>query len=40
MKMGQAGRTVRMGIIGLGGRGISQMKVLLSMPDVEIAGWF
>ena len=37
MKMGQAGRTVRMGIIGLGGRGISQMKVLLSMPDVEIA---
>ena len=36
MKLGQTGRTVRLGIIGLGGRGLSQMGVLLTMPDVEI----
>ena len=37
MKLGQSGRTVRIGFIGLGGRGTGEMKVLLSMPDVEIA---
>ena len=36
MKLGKTGRTVRLGIIGLGGRGLSQMGVLLTMPDVEI----
>ena len=36
MKMGDAGSTVRLGVIGLGGRGCGQMKTLLSMPDVEI----
>ncbi|MBE5765947.1 MAG: Gfo/Idh/MocA family oxidoreductase [Clostridiales bacterium] len=30
------GRTVSLGIIGLGGRGIGQMETLLSMQDVEI----
>ena len=37
MKMGQAGRRVRMGVIGLGGRGMSELKLLLTMPDVDIA---
>ena len=36
MKLGQAGRTVQLGIIGLGGRGVGQMKTLLSMPDVQV----
>lgn len=36
MRMGEAGRTVRVGIIGLGCRGIDQMKTLLQMPDVEV----
>ena len=36
MKMGDIGRTVRLGVIGLGGRGIGQMETLLSMQDVEI----
>ncbi|MCI8442867.1 MAG: Gfo/Idh/MocA family oxidoreductase [Provencibacterium sp.] len=36
MKLGKTGRSVRLGIIGLGGRGLSQMDLLLTMPDVEI----
>ena len=36
MKMGEAGRTVNLAIIGLGGRGIGQMKTLLQMPDVKV----
>ena len=37
MKLGTPGRTVKTGVIGLGCRGIEQLKVLLSMEDVEIA---
>lgn len=37
MKLGSAGRTVRLGVIGLGFRGIPQLRLLLTMPDVEIA---
>lgn len=37
MKLGIAGRSVRLGVIGLGFRGIPQLDVLLTMPDVEIA---
>ena len=36
MKMGEAGKTVRLGVVGLGGRGRGQVKTLLQMPDVEI----
>ena len=36
MKLGVAGRRVGLGVIGLGCRGIEQMKVLLSMEDVDI----
>lgn len=36
MKLGVSGRTVRLGVIGLGNRGDTQLDVLLSMPDVEI----
>lgn len=36
MKLNQFGETVRLGILGLGCRGYSQLKVLLDMPDVEI----
>lgn len=36
MKLNCFGETVRMGVLGLGGRGMTQMKVLLDMPDVEI----
>ncbi|MDO4385165.1 MAG: Gfo/Idh/MocA family oxidoreductase [Clostridia bacterium] len=36
MKLGEKGKTVRLGIIGLGGRGMSQTDTLLQMPDVEI----
>lgn len=36
MKLGDRGRTVRLGIIGMGLRGVEQMKVLLPMEDVEI----
>ena len=36
MKLGTVGRSVRIGVIGLGCRGIPQLDVLLSMPDVEI----
>ena len=37
MKLGTVGRSVRIGVIGLGCRGIPQLDVLLSMPDVEVA---
>ena len=37
MKFGEINRTIRLGIIGLGGRGCGQMETLLDMPDVEIA---
>lgn len=36
-KMGESGRIVRLGIVGLGGRGVGQMKTLQGMPDVRIA---
>ncbi|MBR4359432.1 MAG: Gfo/Idh/MocA family oxidoreductase [Clostridia bacterium] len=36
MKMGDAGKTVRLGILGLGNRGFEQTKLLSSMPDVRI----
>ena len=36
MKMGEAGRTVYLAIIGLGGRGRGQMATLLQMPDVKV----
>ena len=36
MKMGEKGTTVRLGIIGLGGRGRGQTKTLIQMPDVEV----
>lgn len=35
--MGQKGRNIRIGVVGLGGRGRSQMSVLLDMEDVDIA---
>ncbi len=37
MKLGQSGRTVRIGLIGLGCRGSMELTLLLSMPDVEVA---
>ncbi len=37
MNMGDAGRAVRVGIIGLGNRGYEQLNVLLPMADVTIA---
>ena len=36
MKLGQAGRTIRAGVIGLGNRSKEQIRCLVSMPDVEI----
>ncbi|MDO5435783.1 MAG: Gfo/Idh/MocA family oxidoreductase [Clostridia bacterium] len=36
MKMGVPGKTVSVGIIGLGCRGFDQTKLLASMPDVSI----
>ena len=36
MAMGEKGRTVHIGVIGLGGRGCGQMKTLLQMPDVVV----
>ena len=36
MKLGIPGRTVKLGVIGLGCRGEEQLKVLLSMEDVQI----
>ena len=36
-KMGQWGREVRLSVIGVGQRGLMQVRTLLSMPDVKIA---
>ncbi len=36
MKLGTAGRTVTLGFIGHGHRGVGQLKTLLSMPDVQV----
>ena len=36
MKLGQAGRTVRVGVIGLGNRSKEQIRCLVSMQDVEV----
>ena len=36
-KMGEMGRVVRIGVVGLGGRGYGQMTTLLGMPDVRVA---
>ena len=36
MKMGEAGKSVRLAVIGLGGRGCGQLETLLGMPDVEV----
>ena len=36
MKLGHVGETVRLAILGLGGRGVGQMKVLLEMEDVQV----
>jgi hypothetical protein len=35
--LGDKGRSVRIGIVGLGGRGRDQMRTLLGMEDVEVA---
>ena len=34
--LGQEGRHVSIGVVGLGGRGQGQLKVLLDMPDVDV----
>lgn len=36
MALGQAGRTIRVGVIGLGSRGFFQLKLLCGMEDVQI----
>ena len=36
MKLDHVGKTIRLAILGLGGRGIGQMKVLLEMEDVQV----
>lgn len=36
MKLGEAGRRVPIGVIGLGSRGLPQLDLLLGMPDVEV----
>ena len=36
MKMGEVGKTVRLGIVGFGGRGLGQTETLLQMADVEV----
>lgn len=36
MKLGQVGRTIRAGVIGLGNRSKEQIRCLVSMKDVEI----
>lgn len=37
MKLGNVGRTIRVGVIGLGNRSREQIRCLVSMKDVEIA---
>ena len=36
MKLGTVGRTVTVGFIGHGSRGVGQLKTLLSMQDVQV----
>ena len=36
MKLGTPGRTLNVGVIGLGFRGMPQLKLLLSMEDVNV----
>ena len=36
MKLNHFGETVRLAILGLGNRGVSQLKTLLDMPDVAV----
>ena len=36
VKMGEAGKTVRLGVLGLGCRGYEQTSLLASMPDIRI----
>lgn len=36
MKLGNVGRIVRVGVIGLGSRSHEQVRTILSMPDVEV----
>ncbi len=36
MSMGEKGRTIHIGVAGLGGRGCGQMKTLMQMPDVVV----
>ena len=36
MQLGEQGRVVKTGVIGLGCRGIEQLKLLASMPDIDI----
>lgn len=36
MKLNRFGQTVRLAILGLGNRGVGQMKTLLEMPDVDV----
>ena len=36
MKLNQFGESVRLAVLGLGQRGIGQLKTLLAMPDVEV----
>ena len=36
MKLNQFGETVRLAVLGLGSRGISQMNTLLEMKDVDV----
>ena len=36
MQLNRFGDTVRFAVLGLGNRGISQMRTLLEMPDVDV----
>ena len=36
MKLNQFGETVRLAVLGLGSRGVGQLKTLLEMPDVDV----
>ena len=36
MKMGEKGKTIRLGILGLGCRGYGQTELLAAMPDIQV----
>ena len=36
MRMGESGRTISIGVLGLGARGFEQVKLLATMPDIDI----